>query len=307
MSDSPDGTVRGSARASNALRGLRPQGRASWVTAILAALTLAALLGAGGAWLGWRWAGDLPSDAQTRDLVAELAPDSTVQHFGRYDALFGYEYEEPLSWVFGSDQYRGGYVDISVDVPPDGFDALLGRVREGLIREGWRIGPSTFGTAGLTAARADLVLEVYPAQEGGASAGFPPYEALGIYFERAAPAAVTPLAIGGWVVGLALGWLAATRVAARLRRRPVPISTSATAATGAVGLLWLLPATVITSIGLADTSFFLPDTVSPADLWGAYTFHLIRPLAAVGAACLLLAAVGMVLTRSRGERLTRSV
>lgn len=246
---------------------------------LLAALTAGALGAALGGWLGWRGAGDLPTDAEARALVAAAVPDPPAEFVERYDVLFGHREAGPGAAVFGSDEYRTGYAVVSVNVPADGFGALAGRARAGFAAQGWAI--EEYGEL-FAAVRDDWSVHAYPAtrctpedtdacgSEVTARSG-----ALGLQFERTPPAAVLPLAVTGWLLGLLAGWFGMGLLTIRH--------------TGLLGtgLALMLPATVFVTLGLV---------VEPGFLWEPYMGELFRPFALLGGLC-LVAVIGLSVVR----------
>ncbi|HWS31486.1 MAG TPA: hypothetical protein VN408_01945 [Actinoplanes sp.] len=248
---------------------------------LLAALTIAALGAALGGWLGWRGAGDLPADAEARALVAAAVTDPSAEFVERYDVLFGHQESGPGAAVVGSDEYKTGYAVVSVNVPADGFDALAARARAGFAEQGWDI--EEYGEL-FAAVRDDWSVHAYPATrctpedtDACGSEVMVRAGALGLQFERTPPAAVLPLAVIGWLLGLLAGWFGMTLLKPRH-----------------TGLLWtglvlMLPATVVVTLGLV---------VEPGMLWEPYMGELFRPFALLGGLC-LIAALGLVVVRRK--------
>jgi len=245
----------------------------AWLAAVLVALTCAALAAAAGAWLGWRTAGPLPTDAQAQQIAATLAPGAPVVVDARHDAVFGYEQDRPMTWLLGDDSYNGGHVDVTL------AGAEPTRVRGGLQAGGWRVEADP--TLGVSARKGEVAALVSP---GG--------DAVTVEFGRTRPAPVRPLELAGWVAGVLAGWF----VARRLLAAP-PIAWAA----GVAGLVLLLPGTVLTTGQIfAETS--LPATITPPALWGDYAGFGVHLLSLAGAALCLLAAFTAAWPRTGGVR-----
>nr|BFE55884.1 hypothetical protein GCM10020063_004100 [Dactylosporangium thailandense] len=201
---------------------------------IVATLTLAALGATLGAWAGWRAAPALPGDAAAVALVAPAAPGAGVA--GRSDRVtIGTQH--PLTawtWLAGTD-YNGGAVWLSVDAGADagaGADRTADRIAAALAGQGWH----RAGGAGVVRGRWSLGLT--PVPEAGLVI---------IELGRAEPAPARPLAVLGYLAGLAAGWFAPRRLAARPWLAVRAWSRRAALAGGVL----LLPATALTTAGLA--------------------------------------------------------
>ncbi|GAA1641615.1 hypothetical protein [Actinoplanes couchii] len=247
---------------------------------LLAALTIAALGAAAGGWLGWRGAGDLPTDAEARALVAAAVPDESADFVERYDVLFGHQWGPAGTAVVGSEDYRAGYAVVSVNVPADGYDALVARARQGFLDQGWEIEDEDDGL--FDAIRDDLTVSAYPANRCGpenteecGSQVMDRAGALGLQFERTPPWPVLPLTAVGWLLGLMAGRLLAVRAK--------PQDSALLWA----GLALLLPATVVVTIGLL---------AGPGVPWDPYMYLLFRPFALLGAA-FLVAVIALAVMR----------
>ena len=292
MSISPPGTARPTDAARQARRWWRPRTPLSWLATGVAALTVAAIGASAGAWLGWQDADELPSDSEAAALATALAPGATLEHTERFDAVFGFEYDEPVTRFIGGDDYRNGYVAVSLGLPPEGYAALTDKVRAQLTRQGWQATTDPYGYPSYV--REELQLITYPVevcrphepQACGSEAGLPRTAALALQFERTAPSRVAPWTALGWLAGLLLGWAAARGVAALLRRRTGPQATVATVI-GAAGLAALLPATVFTNVE-ALSAVAATGRVADA-VWGPYLHILLRLPANLGILCLLAA------------------
>lgn len=247
----------------------------AWLAAVLVALTCAALAAAAGAWLGWRTAGPLPTDAEARQIAASFAPGVPVRLAERHDAVFGYEHDRPMTWLLGDDDYNGGHVDVTLA----GAEPM--RVQGGLRARGWRV--QTDPQLGVSAQKGEVAAVVAPVDD-----------AVTVEFGRTRPAPVRPLELAGWVAGVLLGWFAARRLLAA-----PPLAWAA----GVAGLVLLLPGTVLTTGQLfAESS--LPTTITPPALWGDYAGYGVHLLSLTGAALCLVAAV--IAAWSRVGRVPRS-
>jgi hypothetical protein len=241
-----------------------------WLSTVLVALTCAAAAAAGAAWLGWRPAGPLPSDAQARRIVAAFAPGAPVLLGERDDALFGYAGGHRLTWLLGDNEFTGGYVDVALGSV--GSD----QVQAGLRAAGWRVDAEP-GLA-VSARKGQLSALLYPG-----------HDAVTVELVRSRPGPVRPLELSGWVAGLLLGWLVALRLIVARRAAGV-------LAVGGAALL--LPATVLTTGQLFYEST-LPPSITPPALWGDYASFLVHPLSLLGAALALAAVVLTVLPSRR--------
>ena len=234
----------------------------AWLAAVLVALTCAALAAAAGAWLGWRTAGPLPTDAEARTIAASLAPGVPVRLAARHDPVFGYERDRPMTWLFGDDDYNGGHVDVTL------AGAEPTRVQGGLRAGGWSV--ETDPALGVSARKGEFAALVTPVDD-----------AVTVEFGRTRPVPVRPLELAGWVAGVLAGWF----VARRLLAAP-PLAW----ATGVAGLVLLLPGTVLTTGQLfAETS--LPATITPPALWGDYAGYGVHLLSLAGAGLCIVAAI----------------
>nr|BFE61043.1 hypothetical protein GCM10020063_055690 [Dactylosporangium thailandense] len=235
----------------------RGRGPARVLAAIVAALTMAAL----GAWLGWRGAPALPSDAAAVELIQPAAPAAQFAVTVRQEAPFAYEHpDEPLTWLIGNDDYNAGWVGLTVS------GTNPGSLRAGLEAQGWHTSddpyPPTAG--GFAASKGEWSLEVRPGV------------ALTVDLARAEPGRVGPLTVAGYVLGLAAGALLALGV-----RR---LGLAALVA----GLVLLLPGTVLTTGDLVFNRT-LPADVTPPALWGDYLFFGVRLLSTAGVVLLAAA------------------
>ncbi|MEU4221304.1 hypothetical protein [Actinoplanes sp. NPDC026623] len=148
------------------LAALRPDGRRAGVVAALAAFAFAAAGAAAGSWLGWRDAGPLPTDAQARAMVSQLAPDLPVSKTERSDVLFAYE--DPAGsagWFLGGDDYNAGFVQVTARPAGGDFHARFTALRDSLPAHGWEV--TGVDEPDLQASRDGLVLIVSAAWDDG--------------------------------------------------------------------------------------------------------------------------------------------
>ncbi|GIF66884.1 hypothetical protein Ais01nite_49190 [Asanoa ishikariensis] len=262
-------------------------------------MTVAALFAAAGAWLGWRWAAGLPADVEARSLAMSAAPGLSVAEVDRLEPVFSYQFSTgPATRILGSDNYNGGYVLCTMDTPDGSYGSVLTGVEANLRQQGWKVTPTSPGRE-LTATRADLALFVLPVSDGAVLPELTPEAQLGMEFVRPEPAAVLPLTVVGWLVGLLLGGLVVLAGAGRLSGRGA--SGPAAAALAGVGSLLLLPATVLSSGDVIYLQLINSAMVSPPATWSAYTYILIRPLSMLGVAVLATALVLLLLPRRRAQ------
>jgi hypothetical protein len=226
----------------------------AWLSTVLVALTCAAAAAAGAAWVGWRAAGPLPSDARARAIAATLLPGAPVRLGDRDDALFGYSGGRSLAWLLGDDHFTGGHVDVSLG------SATSAQVQAAMRASGWRVDSDP--DLGVSARKGDV-----------AALLFQQNDAVTVELVRSRPGPVRPVELAGWVAGLLLGWLGAVRVLAT-RKAAWRIGLASAAV--------LLPATVLTTGQLFSESV-LPPTITPPGLWGDYAAFVVHPMALLGA------------------------
>lgn len=257
----------------------RAAGLVRFVAAVVCALTVAAVGAALGAWLGWRGAPALPSDAAVLALVQPAAPDARLTVVARHDAPFAYEHAPgPMTWLIGDDDYNAGGVVLTAG-------ASLDTLRAGLAAQGWHTSDDP-AYQGIAASKGEWSVHAYPADVDGSPTDRHVAKVVAVDFGRAEPARVGPLTAAGYLLGLAAGWLLTRRANRYLL---------------AAGLLLLLPGTVITTGDLIAVRT-LPADVTPPALWGDYLFFGIRALTTVG---LLVMAVALLLGL-RGARRARA-
>ncbi|WP_436522484.1 hypothetical protein [Actinoplanes sp. HUAS TT8] len=257
-----------------------------WIAVFVVALTFAALLGAGGAWLGWRGAPALPDDQRAREIVAAIVPGMRVGEVERHDVIFGDPDPMSSQLIAGTDEYDAGSVTLEpagsasdAEEEPDAvetpvFAAALdvAGARAALERDGWEIRSGTT-VRSVTARRGSLELTVY--QDNGPG---------GVVFHRPEPALVRVLALVGWGAGLLLGgW-----IGLRFSRRSKP---GAARILGRTGTVLLLTSTMAVTAGLLLPwpPPIPPD--GPDALWEPYVAVPWKPFVLIALACWTLAAV----------------
>nr|BFE55885.1 hypothetical protein GCM10020063_004110 [Dactylosporangium thailandense] len=238
------------------------------LAAIVVAFTLAALGAGFGAVLGWVGAPDLPDDDAAVAMVAPAVPvdaDGTaasVTVAGRMPELFGYEHPGgPWTWLVGDTGYIGGAVWLTT---PGGDDpgTLVRTIGDALASGGWQV------TGDVVARKGAWTLKVYPWTDGSVV----------LELGRTRPGRVGPLALAGYLAGLAVGWAGGRRFAGG----PTPARVA-----GWAGVALLLPGTVLTTVALVPPQ---PDAI-----WGAYLLVVVRLLSTAGLA-LLAGAVALAAT-----------
>jgi hypothetical protein len=246
-----------------------------WIAVLVVALTVAALLAAGGAWLGWRNAPALPGDRQARELVAAFVPGMSVDAADRNDMIFGSADPRFGELISGVDEYDPGWVSLYAAWP--GPDIAAARVA--LDQGGWETREDP-ATGAVTARRDSLELSVYSD---------------GVIFHRPEPALVRILTLIGWGGGLLLGgW-----VGLRFSRRSQPSQARFLARAGTV---LLLLCTIGVTVGLLPWPAPTPPD-GPSALWEPYMSMLFKPLALAGLLCWALA--GVLRWSPRAARSTR--
>lgn len=262
-----------------------PVGLSAVVAAVLAAVVLGAVGAAGGSWLAWQTATDLPSDAaalRTADTAAGAplaAPHVDRREYMRADWR-GVHVANPHelgfpNWTIEAAQAR---------LQADGW--TLGRVDP-------RYENNTLmndGRQRFEAARDGLALQVY-AHTAPETAG----TIVVIFVGPAAPSWEAGAILLGWLVGAITGWLLTGWAIYRLRRRALPRRMVALV----LGLtaLWLA---VETTIGLYETLGKLAFTdhgvfsITPAHQWvvSDLSAERVGGTLAIGLMILALAAMG---------------
>ncbi|MEJ3745117.1 hypothetical protein WEI85_17705 [Actinomycetes bacterium KLBMP 9797] len=247
-----------------------------------------------GAWVGWRSASPLPTLAQAREITEVVVPDSTIAEVTRHDALFYYENRDDHSFnraralLIGDDDYTAGSVEVRLtdhlrDVRP---------VADRLERDGWET--NNAAAFGLTARKGNWTLQVVLETSSDFRSA--------ISFGRTEPGSVFPLALTGWAVGLALGYLLTTRVSALIRKMHIALRTAVYSLAGA-GLLLLLPNTLVVPFIGAYSMVSLPPTMTPDAVWSFYMIWGIKGITNLGALMLSMATgtalVGAALSRAK--------
>jgi hypothetical protein len=258
---------------------------------VLAAVTVAAL-GAGlGGWLGWRGAPPLPDDATAAALARTVVPRGTPEVIERRDALFGYRHAGSGAWLVGGDGYSGGYVKMIITDGDEAPDELT-EIRSSLLLDRWRLSSDLSGP-GYSGAKRRMSVTVYPATlSGDRLPAATAQDAVVIEFGRAEPSRVPTFVVIGYLLGLAVGWFAAALLASRSARRwPVMVA-------GVLGLVLLLPGTVLTTGQLVWTLLFIPGSMPNPPSWGLYLLPGVRALSVIGV-LLMLAALAGALPRER--------
>ena len=250
----------------------------AWLSTVLVALTCAAAAAAGAAWVGWRAAGPLPSDARARAIAAALLPGAPVRLGERDDSLFGYSGGRSLAWLLGDNQFTGGHVDVSLG------SATPAQVQAAMRASGWRVDSDP--DLGVSARKGDVAALLFQQDD-----------AVTIELVRSRPGPVRPVELAGWVAGLLLGGMVALRLLAARKadRKPTPKTGPKTAPKtgpkaaskaawriGIASAVVLLPATVLTTGQLFSESV-LPPTITPPGLWGDYAGFVVHPMALLGA------------------------
>ncbi|RAK25701.1 hypothetical protein B0I29_13152 [Actinoplanes lutulentus] len=211
---------------------------------LICGLTLAALLASAGSWLGWRFAGDLPTDVEMRSVVAPLGVEGELW---RDDAIATWADERatPMPWIFGTeDAFGPGFVIFETTEAVTDLGPLFTHVRE----DGWRVGGDH------TAVKEDLRLSAVVEGDG----------LVRVRIERAAPMAAIVLSILGWLAGAVIGGLLGRR---RLSLKPTVFA--------AAGVLFLLPNTIVATAGLIADQIALNSTVGFPIIWnGLLNFGL---------------------------------
>jgi hypothetical protein len=245
---------------------------------ILAAVTLAAL-GAGlGGWLGWRDAPALPDDTSAVWMVETLAPRGTPAVVERHDATFGYVHPRNQARLVGSGDYTAGYVKVLLTGGEDAA-TLITEIRDQLAVTGWQISGNLIG-AGTAATKGRLAVRVYPATlDGQRLSDVHPDDAVALEIGRNEPGRVQPFTIIGYLLGLALGWFVAAWVVERLG---AGAGGRLAAGLGILGLLLLLPGTVLTTGDLVYSMVLIPGSMPSPPAWGQYLLPGVRALSTAG-------------------------
>lgn len=309
MSDraAPAGPAGGRPRLSWRRLGV-PPGITVVTQGVLAALIVGALGAATAGWLGWR-SGPLPGGEAAKTIVATALPGQPVESTSRRDVAFGYSppadkgIDRWLVPVLGGGDYGPGSVDVTLNPVVDP-SAALSQARELLRSAGWRVSPVRMDRYGgqLTSVRDGLALTInitaLPGPDGVVPGRYEPAVSATVY--RSPPRGIEVQVFAGWLVGLLVGWLATVAVAWLAAARPVARRQAMASLTG-FGLVWLLPATVLTM--LFNASYAVPGRVTPdayGSPWDAYMIFIGRAPFAFGIGCLVVGfVVGFLPARRR--------
>jgi hypothetical protein len=111
---------------------------------VAVAVTLGAIGAALGCAVGWRGAGELPSNEQAASIVGVALPGHTVREIERREELFAYEHldetraQPVFTALVGSDNYLAGYVGLT-NTGPERATVTVGAVSAHLRAAGWRV------------------------------------------------------------------------------------------------------------------------------------------------------------------------
>ncbi|GAA3304662.1 hypothetical protein Dvina_39580 [Dactylosporangium vinaceum] len=265
----------------------RPGSGARTAAAVVVALTLAALGAGFGALLGWLGAPDLPTDDVAAAIVAPAVPvaaDGTaavVTVSGRLGGLYDYEHPSGAwTWLVGDDDYTAGSVWLTTPAGEDGASTVR-MIGDALTAQGWRVTDDP-GTGQVSAVHGQLTLRVYSLGDDSSTV---------LRLSRTQPGRVWPLAVLGYLAGLAAGWLGGRRFAGG----PTPARVA-----GWAGVILLLPGTALTTAGLVHDAVARVADGTPPALWGAYLSSGVRLLSTTGIA-LLAGAVALAASARVGR------
>jgi len=253
------------------------------VLAVLVTFAATAAGAAAGAWLGWRTAGDLPNNAETRQIATTAFGPRWHGTVDRRDVLFDFDppIRSKVEWVIvpivGRTDYGPGWVEVS-----DNRGWLLAHliaVRERLAAAGWRIGPIREAATGgeFVAAKDDLVLRAATSQG-----------IVLLSIQRGEPGAVAPLTFLGGLFGAVAAWLG-TASAVRRGRRDRAIIRSLCMVLAGGGAMGLIPVSMVTLAGIVAGWVGDEDSM-PSAAWSAYMFLPLRPMSLLGALAIAVAA-----------------
>ncbi|MFI5910668.1 hypothetical protein [Dactylosporangium sp. NPDC051541] len=264
----------------------RPGSGPRRTAAVVVALTLAALGAGFGALLGWLGAPDLPTDDAAVAIVAPAVPvtaDGTaaaVTISGRLGGLYDYEHPSGAwTWLVGDHDYAAGAVWLTTPAGDDSASTVR-TIGDALSAQGWHVTDDP-GTGQVSAFQKQWTLRVYSLGDG---------TSIVLELARAQPGRVWPLAVLGYLAGLAAGWRGGRRFAGG----PTPARVA-----GWAGVVLLLPGTALTTAALGyDLTALPPDTTPPA-IWGSYLAFGVRLLSTTGIALLAGAVALAASTRVR--------
>lgn len=263
----------------------------STLPALMVGLTVAAIGASFGAWLGWCGAPVLPSDSEALGVVKSALQVGDPTAVERRNVLFAYEYSEggAAEWLVGGDDYNGGVVQLTFDVPGSQLDSE-DELEAHLKAAGWRV--SRWESV-VVAAKDGLGLNAWMDGDG-----------IGVEIERSEPSFVLPLAISGGLLAALLGTII-FRYGAEVTRSNRLRSVSSTLVV--VGIVSLAPATVMTLSQIRYSYLVLPEELRPPALWSAYMEYGVRSLVVIGVIAWLaaLAVVTVIRLTSLGRQLPR--
>ncbi|MEU8240869.1 hypothetical protein AB0C07_21715 [Actinoplanes missouriensis] len=218
---------------------------------LICGLTVAAFFALAGSWLGWRAAGDLPTDDQMRSIVADLGVAGQIHRDQAVTTDSAYGGPTPVDGFIDTSEDIGyGYVRFQASEPLLDVGPLLADLRE----RGWRVGDD--GTASRGAWRLSAVTDANSMEEFGE-----------VRVERAAPVTGVLLTLGFWVVGAVAG--------ARLGRRALGLGWSFVVVGGMVLLSF---STVMVTTAVVGTVLAVFGTSGFPVLWAGLPYTLM-PLA----------------------------
>jgi hypothetical protein len=233
---------------------------------LLCGLTLAALFATAGSWLGWRFHGGLPSDAEMRSIVAVLGAEGELWR-DEAVSVWSAPPVTPVSWLYDNeDGLTAGQVNFQAATEVSDLQPLFTHLRE----TGWRVG------AEQTAAKGEWRLNV-PSNDGRPT----------IRIERAAPLLSIVLALLSGLVGAVLGWWLTRR-----REFSLPVALIVIA-----GILALLPNTIFAPVGLIGNLLALDGTHGFPIMWTGILMFGFLSFPLVGLALL----IGVFLTGWQGR------
>ncbi|MEU8045729.1 hypothetical protein AB0B71_16495 [Micromonospora echinofusca] len=232
-----------------------------------------------GAWIGWRSAEPLPTEAQTREIASELLPGAQVAKVVRDSSLFYYEHEGSpdanavAMLLVGDDDYRAGSTVVELASPlPSAVET-----GERLSAAGWEVLSSDRDS--LVGAKDGLLLYVLPASSVESRPG-PRLEIV-----RAEPVLASVLAAVGLLVGGALGALLAWW-GRRQVQAATPVARSLVWVGSVSGSVMVLPTAVAVLIQLVGAGLLASPGDPPYPVWDFYMFWGVRAATHLGWAML---------------------
>jgi hypothetical protein len=232
-----------------------------------------------GAWIGWRSAEPLPTEAQAREIASEVLPGAQIAEVVRDPSLFSYEHEgdpdaDPVAMLLiGDDDYRAGsaVVELASPLPP------TAATEERLRAAGWEV--LSADRDGLVGASNGLLLYVLPASSVDSRPG-PRLEIV-----RAEPVLAPVLAavglLGGGALGTLLAWWGRRQMqaAAPMVRRLVGVGS-------VTGSVMVLPTAVVVLITLVGARLLASPGDAPYPVWDFYMLWGARAATHLGWAVL---------------------